>query len=74
MAGVVAARDSVEPEAIAAVERRKIERRCKTTGGTEHHIALARHVISVRVASGGADDQVVETIAVNIAGTADGVA
>ena len=65
--GEVVCRRAAELEAVAAVEARQIDVGGEATGMAEHHIAGAGKG-AVRVGAVGADDDVGEAVAVDIAG------
>ena len=69
-AAAVARRHAAELEAVAAVEARQVEVGGKARGLAEHHIARAG-IAAVRVGAEGADDQVGEAVAVDVAGRGD---
>src|SRR5262249_19318042 len=66
IAALVARVDSVEPEAVAAIERRQVERSRPPPRLPEHHIALAGVAVAARGATERPDDQVVEAVAVHV--------
>src|ERR687895_637167 len=64
--------DAVEPEAVGAVERGEIDVRRKPGVGAEDDVAFAGSEALVEVADvARADDQVVEPVAVDVAGARD---
>src|SRR5690606_37697932 len=69
----VVPRLAIEAEAVGAVERAERDRRGKPAGLAEHHVARPGTEV-VRIGIRRADDQVVEAVAVDVAGTADGKA
>ena len=69
-AALVVRRHAAELEAVAAVEAREIEVGGKARGLAEHHIARAG-IGAVRIGTAGADDQVGEAVAVDVAGRGD---
>ena len=66
MAGVVARINAVESEAGRAVQGREVQRRPETARLSEHHIALARVAVPVRIAARSPDEQIVEAVAVHV--------
>ena len=69
-AAVVAGRHAAELEAVRAVEGGEVEIGAEARGLAEHHIARPG-VASVRIGVVGADDQVGEAVAVDVAGRGD---
>ena len=73
-AAVVTGIDAVEAEAVGAVEAREIERGGKARSLAEHHIALARIGVPARIGARGADQDVVEAVAIDVPRRGDGLA
>ena len=69
-AAVVTGRHAAELEAVGAVEGGEVEVGGEARGLAEHHVARPG-IGSVRIGTAGADDQVVEAVAIDVAGRGD---
>ena len=73
-AALVAGRNAIKPEAVAAIQAGKVERGGEAGGIAEDHIAGAGIAFAIRVGLIGADDHVSIAIAIHIAGRGCGPA
>ena len=69
-AGKITRRLAVEHKAVAAIKAGQWQRRAEPGGFAEHHVA-ASGITAVCIGNKSADDQVVDAIAVDVAGGAD---
>src|SRR5690606_40102645 len=73
IAAEIADGQAVEAEAVGAIERAELDGGGEPAGLAEHHVARSARR-TVRIGIGCADDQVVEAVAIDVTGAADGPA